>query len=36
LGQNDLKSKLKAELHPLSVDFDEGFFETKFVVYIPQ
>lgn len=30
------ESKLKAELHPLSAYFDEPFFETKFVVYIPQ
>ncbi|WP_113654747.1 16S rRNA (guanine(527)-N(7))-methyltransferase RsmG [Pedobacter namyangjuensis] len=30
------ESKLKAELHPLSVYFEEEFFETKFVVYIPQ
>ena len=30
------ESKLKAELHPLSAYFEEAFFETKFVVYIPQ
>ncbi|WP_316768194.1 16S rRNA (guanine(527)-N(7))-methyltransferase RsmG [Pedobacter frigiditerrae] len=30
------ESKLKAELYPLSAYFDEEFFETKFVVYIPQ
>ena len=30
------ESKLKAELYPLSAYFTEGFFETKFVVYIPQ
>jgi len=30
------ESKLKAELHPLSGYFDEEFFETKYVVYIPQ
>lgn len=30
------ESKLKAELHPLSNYFTEEFFETKFVVYIPQ
>lgn len=30
------ESKLKAELHPLSTYFSEPFFETKFVVYIPQ
>ena len=30
------ESKLKAELYPLSAYFEEEFFETKFVVYIPQ
>lgn len=30
------ESKLKAELHPLSAYFEEEFFETKYVVYIPQ
>lgn len=30
------ESKLKAELYPLSAYFDEAFFETKYVVYIPQ
>ncbi|MES2418701.1 MAG: 16S rRNA (guanine(527)-N(7))-methyltransferase RsmG [Bacteroidota bacterium] len=30
------ESKLKAELYPLSAYFEEDFFETKFVVYIPQ
>ncbi|KQC01891.1 16S rRNA (guanine(527)-N(7))-methyltransferase RsmG [Pedobacter sp. Hv1] len=30
------ESKLKAELYPLSSYFDESFFETKYVVYIPQ
>jgi 16S rRNA (guanine527-N7)-methyltransferase len=30
------ESKLKAELYPLSDYFEEEFFETKFVVYIPQ
>lgn len=30
------ESKLKAELYPLSAYFDEPFFETKYVVYIPQ
>lgn len=30
------ESKLKAELHPLSAYFSEEFFDTKFVVYIPQ
>jgi 16S rRNA (guanine527-N7)-methyltransferase len=30
------EAKLKAELYPLSTYFDEAFFETKYVVYIPQ
>lgn len=30
------ESRLKAELYPLSEWFEEDFFETKFVVYIPQ
>jgi 16S rRNA (guanine527-N7)-methyltransferase len=30
------ESKLKAELYPLSAYFEEDFFETKYVVYIPQ
>jgi len=30
------ESRLKAELYPLSAYFEEEFFETKFVVYIPQ
>lgn len=30
------ETKLKAELYPLSAYFEEEFFETKFVVYIPQ
>ncbi|MDN3585210.1 16S rRNA (guanine(527)-N(7))-methyltransferase RsmG [Pedobacter aquatilis] len=30
------ESKLKAELYPLSVYFEEDFFETKYVVYVPQ
>lgn len=30
------ESRLKAELHPLSAYFEEDFFETKYVVYIPQ
>jgi 16S rRNA (guanine527-N7)-methyltransferase len=30
------ESKLKAELYPLSAYFKEEFFDTKFVVYIPQ
>lgn len=29
------ESKLNAELYPLSAYFEEEFFETKFVVYIP-
>lgn len=30
------ESKLKAELYPLSDYFEEEFFDTKYVVYIPQ
>lgn len=30
------ETRLKAELYPLSSYFKEEFFETKFVVYIPQ
>jgi len=30
------ESKLKAELYPLSAYFEEEFFDTKFVVYVPQ
>ena len=30
------ESRLKAELHSLSNYFEEEFFETKYVVYIPQ
>lgn len=30
------ESRLKAELYPLSAYFTEEFFETKYVVYIPQ
>ncbi len=30
------ESNLKAELYPLSAYFEEAFFETKYVVYIPQ
>lgn len=30
------ESKLKAELYPLSAHFEEEFFETKYVVYVPQ
>lgn len=29
------ESKLKAELHPLSSYFEEDFFDTKYVVYVP-
>ncbi|HKG06164.1 MAG TPA: 16S rRNA (guanine(527)-N(7))-methyltransferase RsmG [Pedobacter sp.] len=30
------ESRLKAELYPLSDYFEEAFFDTKYVVYIPQ
>ncbi|MDQ7949970.1 MAG: 16S rRNA (guanine(527)-N(7))-methyltransferase RsmG, partial [Pedobacter sp.] len=36
LSEEIKESKLKAELYPLSAYFDEAFFETKYVVYIPQ
>jgi 16S rRNA (guanine527-N7)-methyltransferase len=36
LAEEIKESKLKAELYPLSEYFDEDFFETKFVVYVPQ
>ncbi|MBY0245561.1 MAG: 16S rRNA (guanine(527)-N(7))-methyltransferase RsmG [Sphingobacteriaceae bacterium] len=36
LAEEIKESKLKAELYPLSAYFEEEFFETKFVVYIPQ
>lgn len=29
------ESRLKAELHPLSSYFDDEFFDTKYVVYVP-
>ncbi|PRD52785.1 16S rRNA (guanine(527)-N(7))-methyltransferase RsmG [Sphingobacterium gobiense] len=29
------ESRLKAELHPLSSYFNEDFFDTKYVVYVP-
>lgn len=29
------ESKLKAELHPISSYFEEDFFDTKYVVYVP-
>ncbi len=35
LAEEIKESKLKAELYPLSAYFEEEFFETKFVVYIP-
>jgi 16S rRNA (guanine527-N7)-methyltransferase len=35
--QEEIKeSRLKAELYPLAEYFEEDFFETKYVVYIPQ
>jgi len=36
LAEEIRESGLKAELYPLSAYFEEDFFETKFVVYIPQ
>jgi len=36
LAEEIAESKLKAELYPLSAYFKEEFFETKYVVYIPQ
>lgn len=36
LKEEIAESRLKAELYPLSEYFKEDFFETKFVVYIPQ
>lgn len=36
LAEEIKESKLKAELHPISNYFEEEFFDTKFVVYIPQ
>ena len=35
LAEEIQESRLKAELYPLSAYFEEDFFETKFVVYIP-
>jgi 16S rRNA (guanine527-N7)-methyltransferase len=35
LAEEIKESRLKAELYPLSAYFEEEFFETKFVVYIP-
>ncbi|MBB2150740.1 16S rRNA (guanine(527)-N(7))-methyltransferase RsmG [Pedobacter gandavensis] len=36
LNEEIKESRLKAELYPLADYFKEDFFETKFVVYIPQ
>lgn len=36
LQEEIAESRLKAELYPLSDYFEEPFFETKYVVYIPQ
>jgi 16S rRNA (guanine527-N7)-methyltransferase len=36
LAEEIKESRLKAELYPLSDYFEEAFFETKYVVYIPQ
>ena len=36
LKEEIAESRLKAELYPLSDYFEEVFFETKYVVYIPQ
>ncbi|RZJ81042.1 MAG: 16S rRNA (guanine(527)-N(7))-methyltransferase RsmG [Chryseobacterium sp.] len=36
LDEEISESRLKAELYPLSEYFKEEFFETKYVVYIPQ
>jgi 16S rRNA (guanine527-N7)-methyltransferase len=36
LSEEIRESGLKAELYPLSAYFEEEFFETKYVVYIPQ
>lgn len=35
LDEEIKESRLKAELYPLSAYFEEDFFETKYVVYIP-
>jgi len=35
LTEEIAETKLKAELYPLSEYFEEDFFETKYVVYIP-
>ena len=36
LTEEIAESKLNAELYPLSDYFEEDFFETKYVVYVPQ
>ncbi len=36
LTEEIAESRLKAELYPLSDYFEEEFFETKYVVYVPQ
>ena len=36
LDEEIAESRLKAELYPLSDYFTEDFFDTKYVVYIPQ
>ncbi|MFN0290905.1 16S rRNA (guanine(527)-N(7))-methyltransferase RsmG [Pedobacter helvus] len=36
LAEEIKESKLKTELYPLSAYFEEEFFETKYVVYVPQ
>ena len=36
LAEEIEESRLKAELYPLSDYFEEEFFDTKYVVYIPQ
>ncbi len=36
LEEEIAESRLKAQLYPLSEYFEEPFFETKYVVYIPQ
>ena len=36
LAEEIKESRLKAELYPLSEYFEESFFDTKYIVYIPQ
>ncbi|MET3113694.1 16S rRNA (guanine527-N7)-methyltransferase [Pedobacter sp. CG_S7] len=36
LAEEIKESRLKAELYSLSAYFEEAFFETKYIVYIPQ